>query len=123
MFQETVSAICYEICDFHDHLGDSPVTGPPYNDVAEFVLEQWARMPDFLRVPIRAFTVVFALSAVVRRGRLYYRNDMTQRRIQRLAWRTSFLSPFRDLMRFYESLAILAMHSRPLSRAGSPDAV
>jgi hypothetical protein len=118
MFQETISAICYEIGDWHFASSDSPLLAPPYNDVAEFVLEQWAQMPDYLRQPIRAATVVFDLGALARGRRLYHRSGVSRRRLHRLAWRSSALSPFRDLMRFYESLATLALYSRPIRRTG-----
>lgn len=118
MFQETVSAICYEIGDAHFAGSGSPMLAPPYNDVAEFVFEQWKQMPDYLRQPIRAATVLFAGCALVRSGRFYHRNQLSRRRLQRLAWRSSALSPFRDLMRFYESLATLALYSRPVHRRG-----
>lgn len=116
MFYETVSTICYEICDWHFIGDEGTALAPPYNDVTEFVLEQWTRMPDYLRQPIRAATIVFGLCALLRGGQPYNRSQMIRRRLQRLAWRSSALSPFRDLMRFYESLATLALYSRPILR-------
>jgi hypothetical protein len=116
MFRETVSAICYEIGDWHFAGGENPALAPPYNDVSEFVLEQWNRMPDYLCEPIRAATELFGVCGVLRNGRPYHRNAVPRRRLQRLAWRSSRLSPFRDLMRFYESLATLALYSRPIRR-------
>jgi hypothetical protein len=116
MFLETVSALCYEIGDWHFADGDQTELSPPYNDVAEFVLEQWARMPDYLRQPMRAATIGFGLSAFVWGGRLYHRQELVRRRRQRMAWRSSALFAQRDLMRFYESLATLALYSRPIRR-------
>ena len=118
MFRETVSAICYEICDWHYADGESTALAPPYNDVTEFVFDQWMRMPDYLRQPIRAATVLFCLCALLRTGRPYHRNEVIRRRLQRFAWRSSPLSPLRDLMRFYESLTTLALYSRPVLREG-----
>lgn len=117
MFPETVSALCYEIGDWHFAEGDNAALAPPYNDLAEFVLEQWARMPDYLRQPMRLGTLGFSLSALMRGGRFYHRSDVLQRRRHRMAWRSSSLSAQRDLMRFYESLATLALYSRPIHRA------
>jgi hypothetical protein len=122
MFQETVSAICYEIGDWHFAGGESPLLAPPYNDVTEVVLEQCKRMPDYLRLPIRIVTVAFGLFALLRSLRPYHRNGLIRRRLQRLAWRSSPLGPFRDLMRFYETLATLALYSRPIRRVGDSDA-
>ena len=120
MFREIVSAICYEIGDSHlAGTGDSALAAP-YNDVADFVLAQWAQMPDYLRQPIRAVTVLFGLSSLGRSCRLYHHNQVTRRRLQRLAWRSSRFSPCRDLMRFYESLATVALYSRPIWRDGVP---
>jgi hypothetical protein len=119
MFSETVSALCYEIGDWHFAEGDNAALAPPYNDLAEFVLEQWARMPDYLRQPMRVATVGFGWSALARSGRLYHTSDVVRRRRHRMAWRSSSLSAPRDLMRFYESLATLALYSRPILRAAA----
>jgi len=116
MFQRTISALCYEIGEWHSAGTVRGGLQAPYNDVAEFVAAQWAAMPDFLRLPLRAATVFFAWSAVFRRGRFYHQLDPAQRRLQRLAWRSSRVGAFRDLMRFYESLATVALHSRPYAR-------
>ncbi len=122
MFRETVSAICYEIGEFHFAAADAPELAPPYNDVAEFVLEQWQRMPDYLRLPIRLFTVIFGLWPLARTGCIYSRNPLGARRLQRMLWRSSRLAPFRDLLRYYESLATLALYSRPIHRRDAADA-
>jgi hypothetical protein len=119
MFRKTVSALCYEIGDWHYRQGplEQPHSlEPPYNDVADFVLEQWQRIPDYLRQPMRAATIAFGLAGLVRNGRLYHHSEVSRRRNQRMAWRSSRFSAKKDLMRFFESLATLALYSRPITR-------
>lgn len=122
MFRKTVSALCYEIGDWHGAGGHGRNLQGPYNDVAEFVVSQSSAMPDFLHLPMRAATLLFDLWPIVKCGKPYHLLDPGRRRLQRLAWRSSRISAFRDLMRFYESLATLALYSRPLSGKGGHSA-
>ncbi|HUI81815.1 MAG TPA: hypothetical protein VLY24_28025 [Bryobacteraceae bacterium] len=110
LFENTVSAICYEVAMSQD-TSTVPYDEPPYNDVVAFVLEQWHRMPRFLAWPLRIATLGFATRGLVS-GHFFHRLRPERRRLQLESWRTSSIGPCRDLIRFYRSLAILALYSR-----------
>jgi hypothetical protein len=112
MFDKTVSALCYEIARGHARYGYAV---PPYNDVVRFVSGQFGRMPRFLAVPMRVATVFFG-GATLFKGGLFYRLTPPQRMIQVERWTNSSLGPCRDLIRFYRSLVLLALYSRPVGR-------
>jgi hypothetical protein len=80
-------------------------------DVYRFVLAQWARMPDYLRLPMLLVTLGFDWSAIAFTGRRFQRGNAEQRARQVQRWRNSRLSVCRDLIRFYESLAVFGWHS------------
>jgi choline dehydrogenase-like flavoprotein len=56
-----------------------------------------------------ALTLVFDLSGMIHGGRLFHRQQPGRRTIQIIAWRDSPLGPARTLLRFYESLVVLAV--------------
>jgi hypothetical protein len=113
LFQNTVSALCYELAaEQGAAAGACPLLGPPYNDITRFVLEQHGRMPQVLSEAVRLATVLFAVAAIPRGG-LFHRLPPERRRLQVTAWSACRLSPCRDLMKLYSSLAILALYSRP----------
>jgi hypothetical protein len=70
-------------------------------------------MPQVLGCAIQLATLLFALMALVRHGALFHRLPPPRRRVQVAAWTVSRLGPCRDLMKFYSSLVILALYSRP----------
>lgn len=107
LFENTVSAICYDIAR------TQPECRPPYDDLSAFILAQWARMPRFLAWPLRAATLAFSLASLLTDGALYYRLAPERRTLRLERWRLSRLGPCRDLVRFYHSLALLALYSRP----------
>ena len=107
LFESTVSALCYQIA------GDQNAGEAPYNDVARFVLRQHGNMPRLLGAGIRAATLLFAVASLGRGGVLFHRLPPPRRRVQVAAWSISRLGPCRDLIRFYSSLAIVALYSRP----------
>lgn len=72
------------------------------------VLSQTGRMPAHLRWPLRLATLGFAVASALRTGRLYHAAPAPARGAQRARWRAARLAPCRDLMRFYESLAVFA---------------
>lgn len=110
LFESTVSALCYEIAG--DHGGEE--RSAPYNDVVRFVMRQHGNMPRVLGRGIQAATLLFAVAAVPRHGALFHRLPPARRGVQVEAWTISRLGPCRDLMKFYASLSILALYSRPL---------
>jgi hypothetical protein len=111
LFENTVSAICYEIARSQDS-GVLPIDVPPYNDVTAFVLEEWGRMPRFLAWPLRMATVAFAFRGICAGGRFFHQLSPHRRGILIESWRQSSVGPCRDFIRFYRSLAIMALYSR-----------
>jgi len=117
-FHDTVSALVYSLAQPHAGSPDTELQ-PPYNDLAQFVLRQRAQMPDFLRVPLIAATLGFDLLGCLRNGRLFHRRQPTIRQQQIAGWRNSSLAFQSDLIRYYESLATLALYSRRSENAGA----
>jgi hypothetical protein len=110
LFQNTVSALCYELASEQSSGGDvAQGLEPPYNDIARFVMEQHGSMPQVLGAGVRLATILFALSGVS----LFHRLEPARRRVRVAAWTASRLGPCRDLIRLYSSLVILALYSRP----------
>jgi hypothetical protein len=120
LFHSTVSALCYEIADSHAE-GDGAPLLPPYNDIVRFVIRQHRNMPLILGRAIQLATLLFAVTALARHGALFHRLPPPRRRVQVAAWTVSRLAPCRDLLKFYSSLVILALYSRPcLAQAVGP---
>src|SRR5882724_4835049 len=110
-FHDTVSALVYSLAQMNAEPARSRLL-PPYNDLVRFVLAQHARMPDYLRAPILAATLGFDLPAVLRRGHRFHTLPPAIRSRQIEAWKNSPLGFKRDLVRYFESLATLALYSR-----------
>ena len=106
-FRKTVSAVVYT------GLESSSVERPgsSKNSVVEFVLRQHAAMPDFLRLPLAGLTLAFDSSGVFFCGRRFHKQNKEQRRALHALWRSSPIGFCRDLMRFYDSLSVLAWTS------------
>jgi hypothetical protein len=102
VFTNTVSALCYDLARSHDP------GSLPCNDVVRFALRQHARLPVFLRWPLRWATIAFGLAGATP----YWRRSVEARRRRCESWRQSRLGPCRDLIRFYESLTVMALYSR-----------
>jgi choline dehydrogenase-like flavoprotein len=115
-FENAVSALCYAF--IREHFGArAGAPGRAWNGAVRFVLAQHARMPDYLRLPLRLLTLAFVYwSAFPYLGS--YRALDPDRRWNRIArMRRSVLGPFRNLIRFYEGLAIFGFYEE-LARAG-----
>jgi len=110
-FEHTVSALVYEVGRQHSE-GLGPGFEPPFNDVARFVLRQYNGMPGFLAFPLQIATLVFSFSAVLPGGALFHQLDPARRRMHMRKWQLSRLGICRDLMRFYASVAVLALYAR-----------
>ena len=65
-------------------------------------------MPDYLRLPFAALTVVFGLTAVALTGRTFHALPHERRWRVVEAWRRLPVSFARDLLRFYEGLVVFA---------------
>lgn len=115
-FPGTVSALAASIIRERCGVGEEPL-GPP---VAVFLLQTHARMPDYLRLPLTCLTLAFDASALLRSGRPFHRLSHERRWRQIEAWRTSTLAFRRDLVRFYETLAIFGCYSERYARDYGP---
>jgi hypothetical protein len=109
-FERTIFALAEAIvrdrCRFEDAVDQHSCA-----TVAGFLLDQHRRMPDYLRMPFRCLTLLFDAWALPFTGRPFHRSSLVQRSRQIRAWRGSALGVRRDLVRFYESLAIFAWYS------------
>jgi len=108
---DVVSALAYSFAQAHAEPGRADLQAP-YNDLARFILCQQAKLPDYLRAPMRAATLGFDLAGLLLTGGPFHTQPPANRRRQAEAWKNSRLGFQRDLMRYYESLAVLALYSR-----------
>jgi len=106
-FRDTVSALVYTTID----ASGTRSGGTGKNAAVEFVLRQHASMPDYLRFPLAALALVFDCSGLALGGQLFHRQGIHSRRAIREAWKCSPLAPARDLIKFFDSLALLAWTS------------
>ncbi len=106
LFENTVSAICYSLAGDQFECGDEALDARP-NAAVRFTLAQHAAAPLWLSLPLILLTVVFSLQCLVTGGRLFHQESRARRRAQLDAWQTSRLGLRRDLVRFYQSLAVL----------------
>ena len=109
--EDVISALAYSFAQPHAEPGRADLQ-PPYNDLARFIVRQQEQLPDYLRVPMRAASLGFDLAGVFRAGLPFHTQPPAKRWRQVQAWKNSHLAFRRDLMRYYESLALLALYSR-----------
>lgn len=84
----------------------------PHNGIVEGVLAQYAALPDYLRPPLRWATVMLDASTLPRSGRPFHGLEHPERWRRMETWRASRLGPLRDLLRFYESLAVFGWYEQ-----------
>jgi hypothetical protein len=109
-FQAVVSALVYSIIRERCRgLEGDPRFRP--NRVVRFVLEQHARMPDYLRLPLIGLTLAFDTAALLRGGARFQRLDHLRRWRHIRAWKRSRIGLRRDLMRFYEGLTVFGAYA------------
>jgi hypothetical protein len=102
-FQKTVRAITEAV--LWEWIGPDSVTsaGP----VAEFVMAQHSRMPDYLRLPLMSLTLLCDSWPVwLGFGRPLHGLPMDQRCRVLAAWKRSRVGFRRKLIKFYESLVV-----------------
>jgi hypothetical protein len=116
-FEHTVSALVYSIVRER-----CVVSGEEWhlNRVVRFVLCQHDHMPDYLRLPIKLLTLVFSMESLLTSGCWFQRLQHKRRWAQVLRWRRSRLGLCRDLIKFYESLAVFGWHADCASGGESP---
>lgn len=112
-FHDTVSALAYSLAHPHE---TTPQLAPPHNDLVRFILEQHAQMPDFLRAPMQLAALGFDALGIVNGRQPFHRQPPAKRAKQIAMWKNSSLGFQRDLARYFESLATLALYSRPGSQ-------
>ena len=110
---KTIAALCRDIASTHDHSDPVSADDTSYDDVTEFVVEQLRKMPVFLSRPILLATAVFGVSRLLLEGSLFHNRPPHQRCLQVENWRRSKFATSRDLIKFYTSLVVLALYSRP----------
>src|SRR2546427_9400353 len=89
-FHDTVSALAYSLAQSQTRV-HAPESQPPYNDLTRFILEQHARMPDYLRAPMLAATLGFDLFNWARTQGLFHSRPPETRQKQIAAWKNSRL--------------------------------
>ncbi len=112
-FHDAASALAYSLAQPH---GQTTELQPPHNDLTQFVITQHAQMPDYLRAPMFAATLGFDALGILRGGKTFHRQSPEKRAQQIAAWKKSGISFQRDLIRYFESLATLALYSRESER-------
>ena len=115
-FHDTVSALAYSLAQPHEN---PPEFRPPHNDLTRFILNQHAQMPDYLRAPMRIASLGFDLAGLPKAGSRFHRQPPESRSRQIGRWKASSLGFPRDLIRYFESLATLALYSRPGAGPGT----
>lgn len=104
-FHDVTSALAYSLALPHE-------ATPPHNDLTNFITTQHARMPDYLRTPLKLAALGFDAFGLLRGGKRFHRQSPEQRARQIAAWKNSNFGFQRDLIRYFESLATLALYSR-----------
>ena len=112
-FHDTVSALAYSLAQPH---ANAPELQPPHNDLTQFILTQHAQMPDYLRAPMQLAALGFDGFSLLK-GKPFHAQPPELRAKQIAAWRNSGISFQRDLIRYFESLATLALYSRSQNSA------
>lgn len=79
--------------------------------VTQFILQQHARMTDYLRGPLRFATIAFDAAALPRAAKPFHQLDLASRSRQVERWRKSKIGTQRDLILFFERLAIFGFYS------------
>ena len=110
LFCSTVSALCYSLAP-SGCVGGNDRAAVGRNLIVDFVLGQYRAMPDFLRLPIFILTLGFSMGTFFRDGTHFRSLGPERREVHIRLWKLSRLGVRRDLMRFYESMAVLAGQS------------
>lgn len=112
-FHDVTSALAYSLARPHQ---EAPELSPPHNDLTQFILAQHAQMPDYLRLPLKLATLGFDVCGVLRGGQRFHRQSPEKRARAIAAWKNAGPRFQRDLVRYFESLAMMALYSRTTER-------
>ncbi len=111
-FHDTVSALAYTLAQRFGLPGADSKFQPPYNDVARFILREHNRMTDYLRLPMVFATIGLDLAPALLARKMFHRLEPSDRAKIIARWKRAKCSFRRDLLRFYESLAVIAIFER-----------
>lgn len=106
LFTSTASALCYSIIELR-YPNPENSEKFPHNQVVQFVLSQYQKMPDYLKFPFLILTLIFDIAGIFNAKKLFHSQPASVRLQQVEAWKNSSLTVFRDLIKFYESLVVL----------------
>jgi hypothetical protein len=106
-FEAAVSALTYSLLDAG---GVTAAAEGRFiqNRVCRYVLREQARMPDYLRLPLRMLTLLFDAQTLPFALAPFHRLPPECRTGWIDRWRHCPLGPCRDFVRFYESLVVFA---------------
>jgi choline dehydrogenase-like flavoprotein len=121
-FHDVVSSLAYSLSEPHA-TKEFPSLDAPYNDVTNFLLSQHSRIASQLRGPLQMASLAFDIEGLLRTGRKFHHQRNFTRGKQIAAWKTSKLGFKRDLIRYFESLAMLSLYSRDDAKGASPDSI
>ena len=105
-FSAAVSALTYSV--ILARCGE--IAAAPANRATDYVLGNHARLPDFLRLPLRLATLGLDASTLITTGKPLHQLPHHERWRRIEGWRESRLSILRSLLRFYEGLALFAWY-------------
>ncbi len=110
VFHHTVSALVYSL--IAAHCPEDPRQHWFLENVCvRFVLARYQGMPDYLKLPLLLATLSFTAATWLTTLQPFHRLP-PERRLYRIArWRTARFGPWRDLVRFYESLTVFSWYA------------
>jgi hypothetical protein len=79
--------------------------------VANFLVEQYGYLPDYLRFPFKCLVLIFDAWGLLYTGRPFHCLPHERRWPLMQAWEQSSIGSFRDLMRFCETLSMFRWYS------------
>ena len=84
---------------------------PSLDKVVQFITDQHARMPDYLRFPFKCLVLVFDAWAIPFTGRSFHNLSHARRWQQIQVFNGSKLGFRRDMILFFETLTIFGWYS------------
>lgn len=82
-----------------------------HHEVAAYLLATHRRMPDHLRLGLRAATLIFDATSLATAGKPFHRLDLRRRSRQVERWGLSRIGPQRSLVAFYRTLGTYAAYA------------
>ncbi len=82
-----------------------------HDSIVRFLLRQLARMPDYLRFPLKCLTLLFNVWSLPFTGRTFHCLPYDRQLRQIRDWRDSSFGFRRDLIKFYETFTVFGWYS------------